>query len=133
MRLLLCLVSPLVLVILASCAKPPLEIRRTDSGVVLDLQTLGEYPTSVDRLRLVQIPEDILLWEVTVAAGTPQIWTINLVAGSNPSHPRKGPVAGDWKVVYPETGNSFELERAVRYRVTVWGEGPRPATAEFSL
>ncbi len=133
MRLFLCLASSLVLVILASCTKPPLEIRRTDSGIVLDLQTLGEYPTSVDRLRLVRLPENTLVWEVAVAIGNPQVWTVSLVVGSNPSRPEAGPVAGDWEVIYPKNENSFELERAVRYRVSVWGEGPRPATAEFSL
>ncbi len=78
MRVSLLSVFSLALVNVLSCAKPPLEIRCTDSGIVLDLQTLGEYPTSVNRLRLVRLPERTLVWEITVAAGTPQTWLIGL-------------------------------------------------------
>ena len=117
-----------------SCVRAPLlEIERGAGNVVLDFQLLGEYASEIRRLQVVRLPEEELVWEVDTANGRPQVWSIVLSPGSNPSHPKEGPVGDEWEVVYPENEPTFKLERGVPYRVVAWGAGSRTTSAEFVL
>lgn len=43
------------------------------NDIVVDVQTLGEYPTTVDRIRLSDLNQSTVVWEIATANGTPQI------------------------------------------------------------
>jgi hypothetical protein len=56
-------VGIVVLMLFAGCrSKPPLKIVGGDGSVVVDVQTLGEYPTSVSHARLTEANGPIV-WE----------------------------------------------------------------------
>jgi hypothetical protein len=55
-------------------------VERTSTAVVqrgnesvVDVQTLGEYPTTVDRICLSDLNQSTVVWEIATASGTPQI------------------------------------------------------------
>jgi len=41
------------------------------NDIVVDVQTLGEYPTTVDRIRLSDLNQSTVVWEIATANGTP--------------------------------------------------------------
>jgi hypothetical protein len=110
--------------------KPPLKIRLAPHGVVVDVRTLGEKPTSVRRVRLTEVSQERVVWELEAEGRTPQIWQIPLVIGENPAEFRGAPY-GTYRVVEPRSSDVFELEEGESYRIEVWGEGLRPAAATF--
>jgi hypothetical protein len=108
--------------------KPPLRVRRVDGWIIVDVQTLGEYETTVAEMRLSRGHEVLLQLE---ARGEPtQIHTIGLpvdVSGGVPVScggqetrcERPLPLEG-YVVTRPASG-SFALESGARYRLEVWG------------
>ncbi len=108
--------------------RPPLRVQRTGDLFIVDVQTLGEYQTSVAGVRLSRGGE--VVWEIRAAGRVPQIWTFGLRVGEN----RGVPVCGggartscdgpelleDYETVRPTTG-SFVIDRGTRYLLEVWG------------
>jgi hypothetical protein len=43
---------------------PPLRLVRSGSAIVVDVQILGEYPTTVNRIRLSDLSQSAVVWEV---------------------------------------------------------------------
>jgi hypothetical protein len=111
-----------------ACTRPPLRVHRVGDQFIVDVQTLGEYPTTVTSIRLRR--GDEVVWDVK-AREKVQIHTFRLRVGSNPSVPvacgggpppacdHPEPLDG-YVATRPESG-SFAIERGSRYRLDVWG------------
>lgn len=118
---------------LVTCVKPPLSLLKKDGTLEVVVSTLGEYPTSVSRIQLVDMTEGGLVWEVKAEGKVPQLWRFPLKPGANPALP---PVMlyGKYEVRIPPEGNDFVLHAGRRYRVVVWNEtGSRKESATFTL
>jgi hypothetical protein len=103
-------------VALTGCAvRPPLGIVRTPEAVTIDVQTLGEYQTSISRIR-VSDGSGKVVWEVKALGRIPQIHLINLRCGPNPT---RVPVSG-YNVLTPSSSDTFVLAEKKRYSVEVW-------------
>jgi hypothetical protein len=108
--------------------RPPLQVQRAGDLFVVDVQTLGEYMTSVGRIRL--RTGDEVVWEVRARGRVPQIWTFGLrvgensrvpVCGGGPRTSCEGPeILEGYQQVSPSTA-SFVLERGRCYVLEVWG------------
>ena len=134
-RLLGNLVTVGLAVLLASCEmiKPPLRVMHEKDGVVVDVQSLGEYPTNVTRIRITDTATGRTVWEVVPGSSGLQFNTILLRAGANKTDQPEF-FRGTVKVITPN-GATFTLEPQKRYEVMVWGSGTArvPARAEFTL
>lgn len=127
------------LLIVSGCAQriAP-EVRVAGSEVVIDFQSLGEYPTSVHRLRLTESATGVVVWEVAAkkapkGSSTPQLWTLTLVIGVNASQIEEA-LAGRYEVLAPLGQPGFRLEADREYRLEVWAsETGRPSRASFTL
>jgi len=88
--------------------RPPLRISKGVQGVHVDVQTLGEYPTDVAKVRLIDGSNGAVVWEVRSDAA--QLSTFDLNVGENsvgPSH-----VAwGTFEVVVPKRAGTFTIQR----------------------
>lgn len=112
---------------------PPLRLAQRGSEVTIDVRTLGEYQTTVGRIRLTDVAERRVVWEIVAASGTPQIHKLTLSTGANPARLASKQAEG-YRVVTP-AGDSFLLESGRRYLVEVWGAHTdgRPASGTFQL
>jgi hypothetical protein len=117
---------------LVGCGRPPLVVRQESGSVIVDLATLGEYPTTVKRLRISNPSTNAVVWEISVSTGTPQLWKLELSLGSNSKQPPKA-AHGSYTVVFPSDTEEFTLEPGVAYAVEAWGEGARPAKTVVTL
>ena len=113
---------------LAGCDRPPLTIHTQPGAVVVDVQTFGEFSTSVSRLRLQR--GDEVLWDVEAVLQVLQIHSITLQEGSNRS--QLPGVQGQYRIRVPANGVPFQLESGVTYTIEVWGES-RSARASFEI
>lgn len=108
---------------------PPFRVVPTGAGVTLDVQTLGEYKTSISRIR-VSDDRGAVVWEVRAEGLAPQIFSIKLRCGSNsvfiPEYP-------EYKVLVPQAP-TFVLHGKATYVAEVWSpRGPFSARRNFSL
>jgi hypothetical protein len=111
-----CAVAALAL----GCGRPPLNVSTSARAVVIDMQTLGEYPTDVDRLRLTDATDKRVVWEVK-GRDEPQLGRVTLSIGEN------GVAVADvrhgaYDVLAPAAANTFKIEARKRYIVEVWGK-----------
>jgi hypothetical protein len=113
------------------CGKPTVRVSRNTNSVNVDVATLGEYPTTISRIRL-KDSADRVLWEVSANGGTPQIHEFSLKAGINSSSAPFS-TAGKYAVLTPNSANSFELQRGPTYKLDLWGESGSPASVEFEF
>jgi len=132
MRLTYACVLSAALVLIPACGSPPLRVTRSSTGITIDVQTLGEYQTTISRIRLTDSERQVIVWEVAASSGTPQLHTIPLIDGTNTVLPFNVH-AGAYKVVAPSGRPTFTLERGRTYQIEVWGERGRPASAAFTL
>ena len=113
---------------------PPLRIVQSRSDIVVDVQTLGEYPTTVYRIRLSDLNQSTVVWEITTANGTPQIDRFMLKADKNPAALEAN--SGTYRIVVPTSGSDFLLRKGSKYRIEMWGGNTiftkRSATFQFS-
>jgi hypothetical protein len=98
---------------------PPLSILRDGSDVVVGMGSLGEYPTTVARMRLSEMNSGKVVWEVRSENSTTQLHGFRLSAGQNPTD--IGTYHGRYHVAVPERSGSFELRSGVKYRLEAWG------------
>jgi hypothetical protein len=107
---------------------------RTGSEITVDVQTLGEYPTTVKRIRLSERNRSAVVWEVAASDGTPQIHLFTLKPGDNPALLEAN--SGSYRVVVPVARPLFLLKKGAKYRVEIWGGETfltkRSATFEFA-
>jgi hypothetical protein len=95
---------------------PPLRLVRTGTEITVDVQTLGEYPTAVNHIRLSDVNQSAVLWEVQ---GDAQIHKFTLRMGENPASLWAD--HGLYRVVTPEGVERFVLRRGTTYRIELWG------------
>jgi hypothetical protein len=105
---------------------------RTSNGVTVDVQTLGEYQTSIARVRLTDVERQSVVWEVFARSRAPQLHEIVLSHGTNRVLPAEVGL-GTYNVIVPEGTATFTLESGRNYRIEVWGKGGPPAVASFVL
>jgi hypothetical protein len=110
-------------VTLCGCRGPSLPLESAPGRVTVHVETLGEYPTSVDKVVIERVAanagESAPLFAAQGADGA-QIRSFVIRAGANdrnllhPSH-------GSYRVTVPASGD-FEVLRGATYRVTVCRE-----------
>ena len=86
---------------------------------MVDVQTLGEYPTTVDRIRLSDMKQSTIVWELVALNGDAQLHEFTLKAGENPTLPDSD--YGKYRVIAPEGADRFVLRRGTKYRIELWG------------
>lgn len=100
--------------------KPPLRIIESWNKVTVDVQTLGEYRTTVMRIRLMNKTSGQVVWELKTQSGTPQIHQIELKIGENPAI-LNGVLSGTYAVVTPDSTATFSLAADREYEIQLWG------------
>jgi hypothetical protein len=98
---------------------PPFRVNRGVDQVIIDTQTLGEYATTVHEIRLIDLSNDAVVWQLLADSGTPQIHRITLTVGPNAAQIQTP--TGGYRVAVPSTGAQFVLRRGTPYRIEVWG------------
>lgn len=116
---------------LLACSRPYLSVEHRDGNIILDFQTLGEYPSSVRFLQIEKVDEKRIIWEVQAEEGNPQLWTVELRPGSNNANLNSQLFTGRLKITHPQGRSEFFLETGVKYRVIVRGNGSGESSAEF--
>lgn len=120
---------------LCGCSGPPLRVSDTNGGVVVDVQTLGEYPTDVKKVRLTRANTGEVVWELNAdetQGRVPQLAQFPLHAGPNQTQ-IKDVLYGTYEVVVPRNRDTFSLQRGVQYELTVWGDSGRSNKAMISM
>lgn len=111
---------------------PPLRISSDGAAVVIGVETLGEYPTSIKRIKISEARSPRTLLELRADGDrSPQIWNITLGLGENSISSLDLPEPELYRVVAPSTGSSFILTTETTYLVEVWGESGKSTSAEF--
>jgi hypothetical protein len=64
--------------------------------------------------------------------GTPQIYNFKIMAGENPTK-LADPEHGSFRIEEPKGKETFSLQKGVRYRLTIWGEGWPPSKADVQF
>ena len=123
-----------LILVVACFGKPPLRISNVDRGVRVDVQTLGEYLTTVKRIHLTNASTGETVWDLRAAPGSqgPQIWTFTLREGENPAQ-LTDIQYGRYDVAAPRGRTSFTLARGIEYEVAVYGESGRASRAKFRI
>lgn len=123
----------------SACAKRlSLRLRNSGASVEVDLQSLGEYPSAVQRLRLTESASGLVVWEVQArkareGGSAPQLWKLTFMIGMNPSQIENA-LAGGYEVLAPLGQTGFRVEADREYSLEVWAtEGGRPSRARFTL
>lgn len=112
---------------------PNLRASQEGAGSTVSLMLLGEYPSSVTRIRLRSIEHHRTIWEISAKDGPAfQIWALNFLAGENPTNPT-GKLSGECEVLIPKDTNSFFLSRGVEYELEVWDSQDREKSVRFQL
>jgi len=135
------LIAAVALLALGGCERPPLHVRRAGNTFLIDVQTLGEYQTSVRRIRLTRGHE--VVWEAMARDRTPQLHILGLRIGPNPGVPQlcgggqptacDTPEADDRFVVITPASGGFRLESGNDYELELWGSDSRWSRASASL
>jgi hypothetical protein len=124
---LLLFLTPLFLIVLGlgsiAYFATPFAIDVQGAQAKIDVSTLGEYPTSVSRIRLSERDSGKVLWELASVQRVPQIWDFTLSMGPNSVELVDAAQNHKYRVVHPTGASSFELRRRVAYRVELWNQG----------
>lgn len=112
---------------------PPFHAHRRPNEIIFDVQTLGEYPTTINEIRLTSIDDGKTVWHIIAGAGVPQIHQLTLKLGINPAQMDSD--SGSFRVVVPSDAAQFQLVTGKRYRIEVWGLSSKfsKQSAEFEL
>jgi len=95
----------------------PIQIIDTNGGVLVDIQSLGEYQANLNRLKLTERNSGEVIWEVKAKKDFNPVWTIPLVAGENPAHPE---ILSLSEVLVPSDGSTFVLAASTSYILETW-------------
>jgi hypothetical protein len=109
-----------VILTLPGCSSMPrIKVTNSPGKVVLDVQTLSEYPTTVRRVRLTDNAGQTV-WEIRTKQGTPQLHALAFVAGANSVNLASSD-SGKYEIVAPKNGSQFYLKAGTEYTVQIWG------------
>ncbi len=123
----------LALVAMTGCFKrPAIRLEYTGASVVVHVETLGEYPTTIRHVRIVEISSGKVVFDLLPQSGTPQIYNFKLIAGENPTR-LADPEHGSYRVDEPKGKDTFLLQKGSRYRLTIWGEGWPPSKTDVQF
>jgi hypothetical protein len=100
--------------------RPPLHVTQQQATVKINVQTLGEYSTTIRRLRLSEATSGRVIWEIR-AIGIAQARSFTLHAGEN--HAGVTADFGKFEIVAPSSP-MFVLHDGVTYKVELWGDSP---------
>jgi hypothetical protein len=98
---------------------PPLRLAH-ESKIRVDVSTLGEYPTTVTRIRLSNVNSRAVVWELAADNGEAQMHGFTLNEGENASGVDTDTESGHFTVVTPPRSASFVLRKGTEYRLEVW-------------
>ncbi len=133
LRILVIVCTAAVLVTGTGCTIPPaMRLERVGPAVIVHVETLGEYPTTVRHIQIRDASSAKVVFEVLAQNGTPQIYSIRLSAGENSTHVAD-PEQGSYRVVAPTGTNTFLLQQGVQYRLTIWGSGLLSRESDFKF
>ena len=121
------------LLLISGCLKPPMVLTKKGAGVEVSVSTLGEYPTSISRVRLEDAKSGAVIWELRAKGKVPQIWGLALRPGRNATELRDT-MNGQYGIIAPKGNAAFFLEKGRLYVIAVWNErGTRNESARFSF
>jgi hypothetical protein len=112
-------------VVLVGCGRPALVISHNRDRIVVDMQSLGEYPSDVARLRLHHARKGVV-WDLR-GHDFPQAGRVELVVGANPVQMRDVR-HGRYDVLVPRGSQTFTIEAGERYVIEIWGDESKPWT-----
>lgn len=123
----------LALVSMTGCFKrPAIRLDYTGASVVVHVETLGEYPTTIRHVMIEEISSSKAVFDLLAESGSPQIYNFKLTAGENPTR-LADPEHGSFRVNEPKGKDTFLLQKGTRYRLTIWGEGWLPSKSEIQF
>jgi hypothetical protein len=95
---------------------PPLRLVQEAPGVIsVNVQTFGEYQTTVNRIRLYDFNQKTVVWEIAAQNGDAQIHQFILKAGDNSALVKTA--AGAYSVVVPKGAERFTLHKGDKYQL----------------
>lgn len=112
--------ATLMLATLAWLFTPSVYATQTAKGVTVHVETLGEYPSDIDRIEVVERESGRTVWRVTARGAMFQLQGFELVAGSNMGGLQ--PTWGSAQTDIPADG-AFTLQRGIAYRAAVCFKG----------
>jgi hypothetical protein len=122
----LSMIVPAIAGLLGFFHEPPLKIDQSGNFAIVNVETLGEYPTTIGRVRITDdasgrvVLEDAAKRELLDKAGA-QIYNFRLAVGENSTNVVE-PESGTYEVIEPCGRNSFILQQGVKYRLRIWGD-----------
>jgi hypothetical protein len=117
--------------------RPPLRLEQSGSFIIVHVETLGEYPTTVGHVQITEAALGNVVFEVVARkefAGKmeTQIHNFRLTAGENSTRAVE-PEINPYTVVVPSGKNTFTLQPGVKYRLTLWGDSWTFSEASFKF
>ncbi len=106
-------------VMLASCG-PPVHVEYGESGTVVRVESYGEYPTKVGRIRITDANGGIVL-DLENYEKPPSLWRFLLKEGRNPIPLSLFPDWSDYEVRFPVDQDHFYLSQEVIYDIQICG------------
>lgn len=106
----------LVFATLAYLFTPSVFAVRSAHGLTVHCELLGEYPSDVRRIEVVEHASNRLVWRVTARGETFQLHRFDLVPGLNAG--RLLPSSGTAQTDIPVQA-AFDLQRGINYRASV--------------
>ena len=98
----------------------PLQVTTHEGDVMVDAQNLGEYYSSVSKIRVEELPTGVTVWEAvaTDARGTSPVWKFVLKSGLN----RLPAGLEGFRTTVPSSEEAFQIIPGRAYRVVLWGK-----------
>ena len=120
----LLILSSLALAIVAGAfwaCRPPLSIERTDSGVRVHVERLGEYNSYLTEFAVYDEATEELVLRLAPKYKFIEMWTLPLNDGPNQISPDAAQKDPGFVVAVPANGSPTSLLKGHTYRVTVKG------------
>lgn len=123
MKYLAATVAILLLPIVIACiyfSTPTVYAESADGRAIIHCEVLGEYPSDVSRIEIIEVRTGRVIWKVNANGGHFQIHKFELVLGSNVSTLQ--PNFGNFQNEIPQQG-PFYLGPKTPYRASVCSSG----------
>jgi hypothetical protein len=98
---------------------PPMRIDREASAIHVNVQTFGEYQSTVDHIRLTDLRSGTVIWELVSQGGDAQLFQFVLKEGTNPA--QLNAAFGSYSIAAPKDTDHFILHSGTEYRLELWG------------
>ena len=112
--------------------EPPLKLEMKRDSAIVHLETPDEYQTPVSHVLLKDTSSGDVIYEVVADGKAPLIFNFELSVGTNSTLVvTSGKTA--YRVIAPQRGRTFSLQRGVKYRLTVWGDSWTSSSKSFAF